>query len=139
MGEPDLVPCGERILSSAWHGDDSDGEVVSNMVGQCIVMSDRTSSESDISTVLSKKYLTSDRYRVAQSDSDYGTMDELCQMRGTDEYECRVERMRNPAQPGPGHGLTGLSSQVYGRDTDRISSPSARRYYLTVIVLLYVG
>ena len=85
MGEPDLVPSEERILSSAWHGDESDGP--------CIVMSDRTSSESDIIKVVSNKYLTSDSYRVAQSDSDYGTMDELCQMRGTDEYECRVERV----------------------------------------------
>ena len=139
MGEPDLVPCRERILSSAWQEDDMDGGVVSNMDGQCIIVSDRTSSGSDISTVLSNKYFTSDSYRVAHSDSDYGTADELCQMRGTDDYECRVERVRNPAQHGPGHGLTGLSNQVHRRDADRISSPSARRYYLTVIVLLYVG
>ena len=129
MGEPDLVPCGERILSSAWHGDDSDGEVVSNMVDQCIVMSDRTSSESDKSTVLSNKYMTIDSYRVAQSDSDYGTMDELCQMRGTDEYECRVERVLGPGQHSTGHQGKVLDGPAY----------SVRRYYLIVIVLLYVG
>ena len=121
MGEPDLVPCGERILSSVWHEDDMDG--------QCIVVSDRTSSVSDISTVLSKKYLTSDRYRVAQSESDYGTMDELCQMRGTDEYECRVERVPGPGQHSTGHQGKVLHGPAY----------SVRRYYLIVIVLLYVG
>jgi hypothetical protein len=72
MGEPDLVPSGERILSSGWHGDESGGgsyeEVVSNMDGECIVVSDRTGSVSGISTVLSNKYLTSDSCGVAQSD-----------------------------------------------------------------------
>jgi hypothetical protein len=73
--------------------------------------------------VLSKKYLTHDSCGVAQSDSDYGTMDELCQMRGTDEYECRVERV-----PG-GHQGKVLDGPAY----------SLTRYYRIVIVLLYVG
>jgi hypothetical protein len=179
MGEPDLVPRGERILSSGWHGDEIDGEVVTTLVGDCPVLSDRTISVSDISTVLSNKYLTSDSCGVAQSDrtssvsdistvlsgkyltqsdicgvaqsdrtssvsdistvlsnkylthdscgvaqSDYGTMDELCQMRGTDEYECRVERV-----PGPAHQGKVLDGPAY----------SVRRYYRIVIVLLYVG
>ena len=123
MGEPDLVPSGERILSSVGHGDESDGEAVTNLVGECPVLSDRTSSVSDISTVLSKKYLTHDSCGVAQSESDYGTMDELCQMRGVDEYECRVERV-----PG-GHQGKVLDGPAY----------SVRRYYRIVIVLLYVG
>ena len=99
------------------------------MNGQCIVMSDRTSSESDISTVLSKKYLTHDSCGVAQSESDYGTMDELCQMRGTDEYEGRVERVPDPAQHSTHHQGKVLDGPAY----------SVTRYYRIVIVLLYVG
>ena len=110
MGDPDLVPSGERIL---WQEDD--------MEGQCPVVSDRNSSGSDRSKVLSNKYLT--------SDSDYGTMDEICQMRGTDEYECRVERVLGPGQHSTGHQGKVLHGPAY----------SVRRYYLIVIVLLYVG
>ena len=104
--EPDLLPTEGKVVNTQ----DTEEEGETNQSDQCSVGSDSDRSN---------KYFTCGG--AALSDSEYGTMDELCQMRGTDEYECRVERMRNPAQPGPGHGLTGLSSQVYGRDTDRIS------------------
>ena len=68
-------------------------------------------------------------------------IDSVYQLRGTDEYAFRVERVRNPFQSD----LSGGTNLVYRRDGcdshdgDGVGHRIVRRYYMTVIVMLYVG
>ena len=174
LAMPDLFPGGDRTVTtvsdrnsdcqdkeSTRQSDGSDRQVgdrdshKSEVNGNSIVSqrysveSDRTSSESDQSTVLSNKNFTSDRYSppnyiLPASDNGDATSDSVYQLRGTDEYAFRVERVRNPFQPD----LRGGTNLVYRRDdcdghdpphVDGVGHRTVRRYYMTVIVMLYVG
>ena len=111
--------------------------------------SDRSSVESDSdserSTVVSNRDYC---HSVNTCNSNCETPDELCHVRGTEETEIFVETVRSPPvnkflNQTVGSQLLHLPNianpTLPSVPQPSILSPKLKRYYLTVIVLLYIG